>query len=302
MTQHRIGIDLGGTKIEIVVAGARRQRAAAATGSTRRTAIRPARGIAGLVRDAEAQLGVTATVGIGIPGVISPATGLVKNANSIALNGHPFDNDISAAARPRGAAGQRRQLLRPVRGHRRRRRRPRHGVRRDPRHRLRRRRRDRRQGAARRATASPANGATTRCPGRSRDEMPGPRCWCGQSGCLETWIAGPALAARLRRRGRARRLRHPRPCRRRRGASRGPRSTATPTGWRAGWRHVINLLDPDVIVLGGGLSNMEHLYPALPPLVTVYVFSDFVRTPIVRNRHGDLSGVRGAAWLWPAGG
>ena len=63
---------------------------------------------------------------------------------------------------------------------------------------------------------------------------------------------------------------------------------------------MINLLDPDVIVLGGGLSNMEHLYTALPPLVTGYVFSDFVHTPIVRNRHGDSSGVRGAAWLWPA--
>ena len=64
---------------------------------------------------------------------------------------------------------------------------------------------------------------------------------------------------------------------------------------------MINLLDPDVIVLGGGLSNMDHLYTALPPLVVRYVFSDFVQTPIVRNKHGDSSGVRGAAWLWPVG-
>ena len=68
-----------------------------------------------------------------------------------------------------------------------------------------------------------------------------------------------------------------------------------------GFAHVINLLDPDVIVLGGGLSNMDHLYTVLPPLLRRHVFSDFVHTPILRNRHGDSSGVRGAAWLWPAG-
>ena len=77
-------------------------------------------------------------------------------------------------------------------------------------------------------------------------------------------------------------------------------SIATRIVWRAASRQVINLLDPDVIVLGGGLSNMDHLYTALPPLVRRYVFSDFVQTPIVRNKHGDSSGVRGAAWLWPA--
>ena len=128
---------------------------------------------------------------------------------------------------------------------------------------------------------SPASGATTRCPG------------------LETWVAGPSLARDCDGEGAH-------------DASGIPaRAAAGETRARAaldrhadrlarGLAHVINLLDPDVIVLGGGLSNMDHLYAALPRLVTRYVFSDFVQTPIVRNKHGDSSGVRGAAWLWPA--
>jgi fructokinase len=298
MSQHRIGIDLGGTKIEIVVL--------AADGSERlRYRIDTPQGyqaslgaIARLVEDTEAQLGITATVGIGIPGVISPVNGLVKNANSIALNGNPFDRDISAL------------LRREVRVE---------------------------NDANCFALSEAADGAGmghglvfgvilgTGCGGgvvldgkvvhgRNRltgewghnplprprlDELPGPHCWCGHWGCLETWISGPALA---------------RDCD---GAGAQDASTL-PTRAAAGDvkaqaaldRHadrlarglanVINLLDPDVIVLGGGLSNMDHLYTVLPGLLRRHVFSDFVRTPILRNRHGDSSGVRGAAWLWPA--
>ena len=122
-------------------------------------------------------------------------------------------------------------------------------------------------------------------------------------GCLETLPSGPGMAKLLRRPGadvllraeeilaRAERAKH----------RRGRRSSPTfRTASRVPCAHVINLLDPDVIVLGGGLSKMDHLYTALPPLVRRRVFSDFVDTPIVSNRHGDSSGVRGAAWLWSA--
>ena len=118
--------------------------------------------------------------------------------------------------------------------------------------------------------------------------------------CLETWIAGPSLARDCDGEGA-----HDAsgiPARAAAGEARAQAALDRHADRLArGLAHVVNLLDPDVIVLGGGLSNMDHLYAALPPLVTRYVFSDFVQTPIVRNRHGNSSGVRGAAWLWPAG-
>ena len=300
MTQHRIGVDLGGTKIEIAVLapdGRERHRHRIDTPRGYQASLEA---IARLVREAEALLGVTATVGIGIPGVISPATGLVKNANSIALNGHTFDRDISAL------------LARDVR------------VENDA-------------NCFALSEASDGAGAGhgsvfgvilgTGCGGgvvidgkvlRGRnhvtgewghnplpwprpEENPGPRCWCGHSGCLETWIAGPSLARDSD--GEGAHDASDIPARAAAGEVRAQAALDRHVDRLArGLGHVINLLDPDVIVLGGGLSNMEHLYTALPPLVTGYVFSDFVRTPIVRNRHGDSSGVRGAAWLWPAGG
>ncbi len=301
MTKHRIGIDLGGTKIEIVVLapdGSERHRHRIETPHGYHASLE---GIAGLVREAEAQLGITATVGIGIPGVISPVTGLVKNANSIALNGHAFDRDISAL------------LGREVRvendancfalseavdgagaGHG-------IGVRRHPRHRLRRRYRDRRQGTARtqprhrRVGPQPAALATARRTARTAllvrplglpgdlDRRAGAGARLRRTGRARCFIGIPARAAAGDARAQAALDRH---------ADRLARGLA----------QVVNLLDPDVIVLGGGLSNMDHLYTALPPLVRGYVFSDVVQTPIVRNRHGDSSGVRGAAWLWPAEG
>jgi fructokinase len=297
MTQHRIGIDLGGTKIEIVVLapdGSERHRHRIDTPHGYQASLEA---IATLVRDAQARLGVTATVGIGIPGVISPATGLVKNANSIALNGHVFDRDISAL------------LGREVR------------VENDA-------------NCFALSEASDGAGADhdvvfgvilgTGCGGgvvvdgkvlRGRnhvtgewghnplpwprpDELPGRQCWCGHQGCLETWVAGPSLARDCDGEGA-----HDAsgiPARAAAGETRAQAALDRHADRLArGLAAVINLLDPDVIVLGGGLSNMDHLYAALPPLVARYVFSDFVHTPIVRNRHGDSSGVRGAAWLWP---
>ncbi|HTI79405.1 MAG TPA: ROK family protein [Acetobacteraceae bacterium] len=298
MSPHRIGVDLGGTKTEIIVLapdGTERLRHRIDTPPGYQASLEA---IAALVRATESQLGITATVGVGIPGVISPATGLVKNANSVALNGHPLDRDLAAL------------LNRDVRVE---------------------------NDANCFALSEAVDGAGaghatvfgvilgTGCGGgivvdgkvlRGRnhvtgewghnplpwpqlDEIPGPHCWCGHWGCLETWVAGPSLARDCDGAGAH-------------DASRLPaRAASGDAGARAaldrhasrlarGLAQVVNLLDPDVIVLGGGLSNMDHLYEELPPLVRRYVFSDVVRTPILRNRHGDSSGVRGAAWLWPA--
>ena len=298
MSATRIGIDLGGTKIEI---------AALAPDGTERLRRRvptppgyPAtlEAIAGLVRAAEAALGVTCTVGIGIPGTISPATGLVKNANSIALNGHRFDADIAA------------RLGRPVRVE-----------------------NDANCFALSEASDGAGaghamvfgvilgtgigggivlHGALHRGPHRIAaewghnplpwprlDELPGPRCWCGQWGCLERFVCGPALAEAADGPGAhdASTL----PARAAAGEARARQALDLHADRLArGLAAVIGLLDPDAIVLGGGLSNMEHLYTVLPGLIARHVFSDVVRTPILRNRHGDSSGVRGAAWLWPA--
>ncbi len=299
MTQHRIGIDLGGTKIEIAVLapdGSERLRHRIDTPRGYQASLEA---IAALVRDAESQLGVTATVGIGIPGVISPATGLVKNANSIALNGRAFDRDISAllgrVARVENDAN-----------------------------------------CFALSEASDGAGAGhgvvfgvilgTGCGGgvvvdgkvlRGRnhvtgewghnplpwprlDEVPGPKCWCGHFGCLETWVAGPALARDCD--GEGAHDASAIPSRAAAGEARAQAALDRHADRLArGLAQVINLLDPDVIVLGGGLSNMTHLYGVLPKLIAGHVFSDFVHTPVVRNRHGDSSGVRGAAWLWPPG-
>jgi fructokinase len=238
-------------------------------------------------------------VGIGIPGVISPATGLVKNANSNALNGHAFDQDISrklgrdvrvendancfALSEASDGAGAGYSLVFGVilgtgvgggivvGGK----------VHRGP-HRI------------------AAEWGHNPLPWPHIEEVPGPKCWCGQYGCLETFVAGPALArdcdgpdahdaSRIPERADA-------------GDARARAALERHADRLArGLAQVINLLDPDAIVLGGGVSNMEHLYTELPRLLTRHVFSDTVTTPILKNKHGDSSGVRGAAWLWPAG-
>jgi fructokinase len=297
MARYRIGVDLGGTKIEIVVLdpdGGQLLRHRIDTPSGYRASLEA---VASLVREAETRLGIAATVGIGIPGVISPATGLVKNANSIALNGHAFDRDISAllgrevrvendancfalSEASDGAGTGHRVIFGVILG----------------------------TGCG---GGVVVDGGVLR--GRNRvtgewghnplpwprlDEIPGPKCWCGHWSCLETWVAGPSLARDCD--GEAARDASGIPGRAAAGEARARAALDRHADRLArGLAQVINLLDPDAIVLGGGLSNMHHLYSALPPLVARYVFSDFVQTPIVRNRHGDSSGVRGAAWLWP---
>ena len=237
-------------------------------------------------------------MGVGIPGVISPATGRVKNANSIALNGHAFDQDLSArlgravrvdndancftlSEAADGAGAGYRLVFGVILGT---------GcgggivfggqLHRGP-HRI------------------AAEWGHNPLPWPGIDEVPGNACWCGQTGCLETYVSGPALARDCDGPGAhdASQL----PAR----AAAGDRRAQEALDRHAerlarGLAQVINLLDPDAIVLGGGLSNMDHLYAALPALLSRHVFSDVVSTPILRNQHGDSSGVRGAAWLWPA--
>jgi fructokinase len=299
MARYRIGIDLGGTKIEIVVLApdgseALRHRIATPSGGYAPTLD----AIAALVRDVEAQLGITASIGIGIPGVISPATGRVKNANSTVLNGHPFDQDIAGKlGRPvrvendancfalseaaDGAGAGRRLVFGVILGT---------GVgggivvdgrvHRGP------------HGVAGEWGHNPL-------PWPRLDELPGPHCWCGQWGCLETYVAGPALARDCD--GPSAHDASALPDRAAAGDVRARQALARHLDRVArGLAQVVNLLDPDCIVLGGGLSNMQHLYIGLPKLLPRHVFSDVIATPILRNKHGDSSGVRGAAWLWPA--
>jgi fructokinase len=294
----RIGIDLGGTKIEIVVLGPdggerHRQRIPTPQGYAATLDA-----IAALVRAAEAALGGPATVGIGIPGVVSPATGLVKNANSIALNGHAFDRDISdklgrevrvendancfaLSEASDGAGAGYGVVFGVILGT---------GV----------------------GGGIVVNGAVHRGPHRiagewghtplpwpNAEELSHPRCWCGHALCLETFLAGPSLARDCD--GPGAHDASAIPARAAAGEARAQAALARHADRLArGLAVIVDILDPDAIVLGGGLSNMEHLYAELPRLLRRYVFSDTVATPVLRNRHGDSSGVRGAAWLWPA--
>jgi fructokinase len=294
---YRIGIDLGGTKTEIMVlapdgTALLRRRAATPAGYAQSLAT-----IAGLVHAAEAEIGAAATVGVGIPGTISPATGLVQNASTNALNGHEFDRDLSAL------------LEREVRVA-----------------------NDANCFALSEAVDGAAAGAAvvfgvilgTGCgagiavngrilEGRHRvagefghtplpwprpEEMPLRPCWCGQAGCLELYLAGPALACDGVGEGardatlvveRAAAGDEPARAALRRHADRLARALAV----------ITNILDPDAIVLGGGLSNLSGLTESLPGLMKPYIFADHFAPNVVRNKHGDSSGVRGAAWLWP---
>ncbi|MDE2238307.1 MAG: ROK family protein [Rhodospirillales bacterium] len=294
---HRIGIDLGGTKTEIMVLdanGAELLRRRRPTPAGYDAALR---NIVALVAEAEQETGPGATVGVGIPGCISPATGLVKNANSNALNGHPFDRDLAGllgrevrvandancfalSEAVDGAAAGYSIVFGVILG----------------------------TGTG---AGIVVNGAIlegrhrltgefghTPLPWPRPDELPLRNCWCGQTGCLELYLAGPSLARECDGPGYT-------------DASALPARAAAgdKTAQATLDRHVdrlarafaviTNLLDPDCIVLGGGLSNMEHLYATLPGLMRPYVFSDQVAPRIVKAKHGDSSGVRGAAWLWP---
>ena len=293
----RIGIDLGGTKIEAVAlrpdgSEAARLRVPTPRGSYDGTLA----AIDGLVA-AAGQAGdcAGAPVGIGMPGIGSPATGLVKNANSTWLIGRPLDRDLERVLdRPvrlandancfalseavDGAAAGARVVFAVILGT---------GV-----------------GGGIVVGASLVEGANhiagewghNPLPWPERDEWPGPPCYCGRHGCAETFLSGPGLA-------REHAARHGGTAGAdeiaRRDAAGEPEAAATMARYvdrlARGLAGVINLLDPDVVVLGGGLSNVERLYRDVPVAWRRHVFSDEIATRLVRARHGDSSGVRGAA-------
>lgn len=294
----RIGIDLGGTKIELVVLDGSevRYRKRVPTPASYDAVVTT---LAQLVIDAEREVGVTCSVGLGTPGAISPATGLLKNCNAAAMNGHPLDRDLG------------RVLGRAVRIQ-----------------------NDANCFALSEASDGAARGAEvafgvilgTGCGGAivvrgaivtgrnaiagewghnplpwpGPHESPGPRCYCGRSGCIETYVSGTGIARdHAHVTGHA--LSAPEIV-----AQAGlgkPDAIATMERFHdrlaRSLASVINLLDPDLIVVGGGMSNTASLYAEVPKLWGRYVYSDRVDTKLVPALHGDASGVRGAAWLWP---
>lgn len=292
----RIGVDLGGTKIEAIAlddAGRTLARERVATPRDDYDATLTA--IATLVERVESQVGAHGSIGIGMPGAISMTTGLVKNANSTWLNGRSFVDDVEAtlgrAVRVAndancfalseavdGAGVGHRVVFGVILGT---------GVGGGIAI-------DRVIHVGRNAIAG--EWGHDALPRVEDVDLPAPRCYCGRSGCIETYLSGPALVADQGTNVDVAAIVHDAL----QGAPDARRTLARYVRRLAkSLASVINLLDPDVIVLGGGLSNIDALYDEVPRLLPEFVFSDAVTTPIVRNRHGDSSGVRGAAWLWP---
>jgi len=299
----RIGVDLGGTKTEAIVLdadGVERHRERVDTPAGDYDAIVDT--VASLVRRAERAVGATCSVGIGTPGAISPTTGLMRNSNTTCLNGRKlagdFERALGRAIRMAndancftlseaidGAGRDGRTVFGVIIGTG-----TGGGI-----------AIDRQVVVGRHAIAG--EWGHNPLPWPREEELPGPECYCGKRGCIETFLSGPGLAREY--------------------ASRVDQQTA-PTAERVaalagqgdeaarrvleryvdrlarGLASVVNLLDPDVIVLGGGVSNVDALYAPLPGLLEQYVFSDRADTPVRRALHGDSSGVRGAAFLWPA--
>jgi fructokinase len=299
MAPFRIGIDLGGTKIEAIALDAGGSERARIRADTPRDYDGTVSSLVDLVAAVESEIGARASVGVGIPGTISPASGLVKNANSTWLIGHPLDADLTKA------------LERPVRIM-----------------------NDANCFALSEASDGAAAGADVvfgviigtgvgggivvrgrvveghqsiggewghnPLPWPRPEEAPGPSCYCGLAGCMETFVSGPGMVrdheavngTRLETREIV-------------SAAEGGDESAGATLERyadrlaRGLATVVNVIDPDVVVLGGGMSNLPGLADSVQVRLEPFVFSDTCTTRVVRNLHGDSSGVRGAAWLWP---
>jgi fructokinase len=294
----RIGIDLGGTKIEAVsldAGGCERFRKRVPTPRGDYDATLQA--ICALVLEAEQAAG-PASVGIGIPGAISPASGLVKNANSTWLNGRPLAEDLEARLTRRirlandanclalsealdGAAAGAQVVFGVILG----------------------------TGTGGGvvvggrvligANAVAGEWGHNPLPWPDAGERPGPPCYCGHSGCIETFLSGPGLC-RDYERATGDRLDGPEIVSRAAAGDRNANAALERFERRLAraLATVINVLDPDVMVVGGGLSRIERLYTRVPAIWQEYVFSDHVVTRLVPARHGDSSGVRGAARLW----
>jgi fructokinase len=295
----RIGVDVGGTKIEAIGLARSgdvmaRARVATPRGDYRATL----QTIADLVDAVERQAGQTGTIGIGIPGTVSSTSGLVKNANSTWLNGQPLLEDLPRLlGRPVRLANDANcfALSEAIDG----------------------------AGAGARVVFGVILGTGTGggvvvngevvvgvngiagewghnpLPWPGADELPGPACYCGRAGCVETFLSGPGLAADFERA--TRRVLSPEQI-----VAHADAGEASAASCLDRYEHrcaralaaVINVLDPDVIVLGGGLSNVDRLYQNVPARWAPYVFSDVVLTKLIKAKHGDSSGVRGAARLW----
>lgn len=298
----RLGIDLGGTKIEGMALSAdgavlAKKRIATPRGSYAGIVA----AIAGLVSALEAEVGVAgrASVGVGIPGAISPATGRVKNANTTELIGHAFDHDLAAAlSRPvrldndakcfvlseatDGAGAGKDVVFGVILGT---------GV-----------------GSGISVGGRALSGLQrisgewghNPLPWPSHEELDEkPSCYCGKTGCIEAWVSGPGLAADHARHGGAGLMAEAVMAAAEAGEERALASYRRYAQRLArALAHIVNILDPDVIVLGGGMGKVKRLYDDLLPLMKPFVFSDECWTPIVPPKHGDASGVRGAAWLW----
>ena len=293
-----LGIDLGGTKIEIIaLAEAGEVRLRRRRRSPQGSYVDTLNAIRALVLEAEAELGAQGTLGFGTPGAISPASGLLKNSNSTWLNGRPLDRDLAALLeRPiaiandadclalseatDGAAAGASSVFAVILGT---------GV---------------GGGLAihGRVLAGPnaiaGEWGHNPLPWPSPSELPGPPCYCGLRGCIETWLSGPGLARDYRDATGIERQ-SPAIVAAAAGGDAGAEATLRRYEDRLarGLATVINRLDPATIVLGGGVSNLERLYTSVPALWQRYVFSDTVQTRLVPPVHGDSSGVRGAAWL-----
>ncbi len=298
-TSIRLGIDLGGTKIEGIALDAQgRILARRRVATPREDYGATVTAVVELVAALEHEAGARGSIGVGIPGAVSPKTGRLKNANSTWLIGAAFNQDLAAAlGRPvrlandancfalseaiDGAAAGAEVVFGAILGT---------GV---------------GGGIVIDGKALAGRNAIggewghNPLPWPRDDERPGPACYCGKRGCIETFLSGPGLARDY-------------------AAAGGPSVSAKEIETRAtageaaalaaldryedrlarGLAQIINLLDPDVIVLGGGLSNLPRLYQSLPTRIPAYVFSDRVDTELYPPRHGDSSGVRGAAWLW----
>lgn len=299
-TEMRIGIDLGGTKIEaLAIDNQGVELARHRIDTPRDDYARTIAAMVDLVDRLETETGRTGTVGAGIPGSISRITGLVKNSNSTWLNGRPLDKDLTTAlgrevrvandancfavseATDGAAAGKHvvfGVILGTGCGG---------GIAIDARvH-------DGPNGVAGEWGHNPL-------PWLKPEEYPGPACYCGKRGCMEMWVSGTGIALDYRTVT---------------GSAKTTQAIVSEfeTGDREaaaamarfedrlarGLAQVINILDPDVIVIGGGVSKVEHIYQEIPKKLAEYVFGGEVSTPIVQAMYGDSSGVRGAAWLWP---
>jgi fructokinase len=284
----RIGVDFGGTKIEAAALDADGRFVARVRVATPQAYDDRLEATRHVVAEAERQAGVSvARIGVGGPGSPSPTTGLMRNSNSTVLNDKPFPADLERVlGRPvryandanclalseatDGAAAGAGMVFGVIIGT---------GC-----------------GAGIAVGAQPVPGRNliagewgpTPLPWPRPDETPGPACWCGRRNCLELWLSGTGFAREAGQSAEA-------------AVVAGNNDAIDRYIDRLGrsLAVIVDILDPDVIVLGGGMSNIEQLYTDLPDAIAPHVFSDVFTTPVVKALHGDSSGVRGAAWLWP---